>query len=660
MSRDVLQQEIRSNSEVVDELCKTSDEEQGGDTDEEPELLFSEVDASDWHSDDTFDEEASSEASSSAAASKDRGRGRERGRSSDRWRGRRRSSEGLRGRGKNSDGVRGRGRGRERGRSSDRGRGRRRSSEGLGRRGRSRNSGRGREISNGRGRSTGQGRGRQEGRFSSGSAGRWHTPEEADIPPPETKFRPARTPGPQVIQTDSYSPLELFQLFFSTSVCETIIQNSNTYAAGHVETARRLRQDMSLKDFFSFLSITLYMGVVKLPAVTDYWKGSRLYGLRFPSSVMSCRKFLAISSALHLSDPKVDAENEKKKGTPAFDRLCKLKPLYNQIREGCKSFYQPHQNIVIDERMVASKARISLKQYMKDKPTKWHYKLFVLPDSQNAYTWDFFIYEGKSPVAQNPQNKGLSYESVMALVDEKVLGSGYKLYVDNFYTSPLLFRELLKKNIWACGTIRSNRVGFPQTTLNRLPKNAPRGSIRWKRDNQLLFIEWKDTREVLMCSSLHSANGGQTVQRRVKTGDGQWTTMTIPIPTVVSDYNKSMGGVDTSDALIELYSAARKTRKCCQRIHNPPAAGCNAKQEGKEFREALIQEFADWMPPPAPPASHNSAGHTPKHITPSSKYRRRCKMCHQKTPVICCGCDLPLCFLPKRDCFSGWHCGESA
>ncbi|RXN29562.1 piggyBac transposable element-derived 4-like protein [Labeo rohita] len=64
-----------------------------------------------------------------------------------------------------------------------------------------------------------------------------------------------------------------------------------------------------------------------------------------------------------------------------------------------------------------------------------------------------------------------------------------------------------------------------------------------------------------MCSSLHSANGGQTVQRRVKTGDGQWTTMTIPIPTVVSDYNKSMGGVDTSDALIGLYSAARKTRK---------------------------------------------------------------------------------------------------
>ncbi|KTG01346.1 hypothetical protein cypCar_00047003 [Cyprinus carpio] len=151
-------------------------------------------------------------------------------------------------------------------------------------------------------------------------------------------------------------------------------------------TARRPRQDMSLKDLFSFISVVIYMGLVKLPSVADYWSGSRLYSVGFPAFVMSCRIFQTISSALHLSDPKVDAENAKKKGTPAFDRLCKVKPLYDQIRDGCKSFYHPHQNIAVDERMVASKARISLKQYQKEKPTKWGYKLFVLVDSLNAYT----------------------------------------------------------------------------------------------------------------------------------------------------------------------------------------------------------------------------------------------------------------------------------
>lgn len=40
-------------------------------------------------------------------------------------------------------------------------------------------------------------------------------------------------------------------------------------------------------------------------------------------------------------------------------------------------------------------------------------------------------------------------------------GLCHHLCVDNFYTSPQLFKDLLEAGSLACGTIRNNRKGFP-------------------------------------------------------------------------------------------------------------------------------------------------------------------------------------------------------
>ena len=69
--------------------------------------------------------------------------------------------------------------------------------------------------------------------------------------------------------------------------------------------------------------------------------------------------------------------NDQLHGQPGFDRLFPLKPLQDDILTVCRTNYHPHKNLSVDERMVATKARIGMKQYMKDKPTKWGYKLFV-------------------------------------------------------------------------------------------------------------------------------------------------------------------------------------------------------------------------------------------------------------------------------------------
>lgn len=81
---------------------------------------------------------------------------------------------------------------------------------------------------------------------------------------------------------------------------------------------------------------------------------------------------------------------------------------------------------------------------MKEKPTKWGFKLFVLADKSNGYTVDFTVYTSKT---QFPSGVGLAYDTVMSLIRPEYLGTGFHVYMDNFYSNPKLFKALHSANI---------------------------------------------------------------------------------------------------------------------------------------------------------------------------------------------------------------------
>ena len=257
-----------------------------------------------------------------------------------------------------------------------------------------------------------------------------------------------------------------------------------------------------------------------------------------------------ILTALRLCDLEQDRQNEilKARKEP-YDPLFKLKPLMNDLQLACKTYFVPGQNISIDERMVAFKDRIGMKQYIKDKPTKWGFKLWILASSDPGYTYKFQVYTGKH------------LDVVMGLMDGG-FRQGNHLYCDNFYSSPKLCSDLFQRGCFMTGTIRENRIGFPKSLGNPLPVKVECGISRWFRDRQTIFVKWKDTKVVCVISSYYPATGREMVERgKGKLVGGRYVKERVNIPPAIKGYNGNMGGVDLSDQLLKCYEVIRKSKK---------------------------------------------------------------------------------------------------
>ncbi|XP_058622801.1 piggyBac transposable element-derived protein 4-like [Onychostoma macrolepis] len=441
----------------------------------------------------------------------------------------------------------------------------------------------------------------------------WKAETDVDGAPQTLRFLPAREPGPQLSTADANSPMSLFKLFFTDSAVDNLCQNTNAQAARAAAKGRKYKwTDVSVDELYRYIGLVFYMAAVKMSSIADYWREDSLFSLPFPATVMSRDRYRTISWNVHMSHPDADEENDRKRGTAQHDRLFRIKPLMNTIRLACKAFYHPRRNLAVNERLVACRAKREVTPCMKAKLTK--FKFFILSDSSNGYTVDFSVYTGKNSF---PTDRGLSYDAVMSLLDRKVLGSGYHVYMDDFYTSPKLFTDLFALKFGACGTYRDQRKDFPKTAANSLSRN---------------------------CRRIH----------------------------------QHMGGVDLSDQLLQYYAAQHKTMKWYRKIflHFLDIAANNAFILHKEllgsmthdqFMEELIAELCGLSQKAAP--KQFSTDHVPvpgaqltSNVRRIATVGRRicvhCKAVHgkkQQTPWKCQACDVHLCLQLNRNCFQEWH-----
>ena len=119
-------------------------------------------------------------------------------------------------------------------------------------------------------------------------------------------------------------------------------------------------------------------------------------------------------------------------------------------------------------------------------PNKHHhhfcFKLFCWCESGRGYIYNFSIYEGK----QNSGSEyGISHDICIELT-APLLGQGYHLFTDNWYTAVPLAESLLLEGTNLTGTVRSNRKYLPPGVKKTLAK----GETVAFRKNRLHCIYW--------------------------------------------------------------------------------------------------------------------------------------------------------------------------
>lgn len=345
-------------------------------------------------------------------------------------------------------------------------------------------------------------------------------------------------------------PLDFFNLFFDEELMNYIASETNRFADQFLEkteltpSARAQNwKETDAKEMRIFLAILLYEGIIQKPVEEWYWSKRHSICTPFINEVMPYKRFQILMKFLHFSN------NE------TFDSLThphpRIKKIYEVFQIICRKFqaiYLPEKNIAVDESLIPYKGRLGYKQYIPTKRARFGIKLFELCESQSGYIWNMLIYTGKDTPFQNDyENFGMATRCVMTL-SQALLGKGYCLTLDNFYTSPELAELLINCKTDVIGTMRPTRKSLPPSIKN---EKLQKGNVIAFQKGKMCVFKWQDKKPICILSTIHN---DEMVETRSK-------QKTVLKPKAVVDYNMNMGGVDKSDQCMAYYPTIRNQQR---------------------------------------------------------------------------------------------------
>ena len=495
----------------------------------------------------------------------------------------------------------------------------------------------------------------------------WHRKKfSASVPDEELDDFPTRQP---------HSPYHYFKSFIDDDLIAEFCAKTNMY---YMQTHGK-SLNVTEQEIKALFGIHIEIGAVPYPQLRMYWSRDRRYPLI--ADAMSFNRFSSLRNNLHIVD------NMQQNNRDA-DKFWKVRPMMDRYLQALLET-QPdtEKRICIDEQMIPFKGKLVLKQYMKGKPNPWGIKIFFLC-GESGMPYNFVAYQGKSTkFTDEYKDLGVSGAVVMTLIEDRLKHENYRLFFDNYFTSPGLVKVLQEKGVYCTGTLRSNRAGHlpikPNSELSKMGRGSMDGCT--SGDGSMCIVKWNDNSLVTVLSSAYDWKRNISQVTRYDRSEKKYVQ--IPCPSSILEYNKSMGGVDKLDFLLSLYRIHIKSKKWTLRVifHFIDLAvvtcwlqymsDCNSisipmreRFSLLDFRlhisESMIKHGTN---PLSKKKGRKSAQYAPVgdvrydaegHFPIWKEDRERCKKEDCKdhfSHVFCAKCKVFLCFNKNRNCFTSFH-----
>ena len=262
---------------------------------------------------------------------------------------------------------------------------------------------------------------------------------------------------------DKENPVEFFENYFDEEVVTYLVTETNRFAqqfqnenieAMSPQSRVHKWYDTSANEMKVFIGLLILQGIDSKVESSVYFSSRESVASPFFRKIMSGRRFGLLHKFLHLVDNETITDGPGRK-------VAKIKPFIDLILKKFKQNYVPNQNVSIDESLLGWKGNLSWVQYIPAKRKRFGMKFFELCAGSTEYIWNFFVYAGSdTSYMEKYMDLPVTSRIVLSLMDP-LLGKGYCLYTDNFYTSPTLADKLVDCETDTVGTVRVTRKDVP-------------------------------------------------------------------------------------------------------------------------------------------------------------------------------------------------------